>query len=242
MVDSVFHNLTRRDALRLSLIAGLGAAGIGCSTSEADRRREAFKNREPLPDPHQPMAPSPTYAERYPAPTADPWTGKVIPRSSWTNEPPITRLADPMRGVSRITIHHDGMSPFYDTDQASAEHRIELIRRSHLGRGWADIGYHYVVDPAGRIYSARPIALQGAHVKYNNEHNLGVMVLGNYESQQLTPAARSALASFVASRMDVYEVQTKRVLTHQEIRPTACPGRSLQDFMIQTRRHGGALA
>jgi len=238
----VLHDLTRRDALRLSLIAGLGAAGIGCSTTEADRRREAFKNREPLPDPHQPMAPSPTYADRYPAPTSDPWLGRVIPRSAWTNEPPITRLADPMRGISRITVHHDGMSPFYATDQASAAHRIELIRRSHLGRGWADIGYHYVIDPAGRIYSARPLALQGAHVKYNNEHNLGVMVLGNYERQQPTGATKRTLAAFVGSRMELYKVPTGRVFTHQEIRPTACPGRSLQGFMVQTRRRGGALA
>ena len=49
----------------------------------------------------------------------------MLPRATWTSEPSITRLADPMRGVSRITIHHDGMSPFYATDQASAEHRIE---------------------------------------------------------------------------------------------------------------------
>ena len=79
-------------------------------------------------------------------------------------------------------------------------------------------------------------------MKYNNEHNLGVMVLGNYESQSPTPATQRALAAFVASRMELYEVPTKRVFTHQEIRPTACPGRSLQDFMVRTRRRGGALA
>lgn len=242
MVKSVLHDISRREALRLTVVAGLGAAGVGCTTSDAQLRREAFQNREPLPDPPDPIAPSPTYASSYPAPTTDSWAGNILPRSTWTSEPTITRLADPMRGVSRITIHHDGMSPFYATDQASAVHRLELIRRSHLGRGWADIGYHYVIDPSGRVYSARPVALQGAHVKYNNEHNLGIMVMGNYESQQPTSAAQATLASFLASRMSVHAVPAGRVQTHQEIRPTACPGRSLQAFVQSERSRGGTLA
>jgi hypothetical protein len=35
----------------------------------------------------------------------------------------------------------------------------------------ADIGYHYTIDPTGRIWEGRPVQYQGAHVKMNNEHN-----------------------------------------------------------------------
>lgn len=108
--------------------------------------------------------------------------------------------------------------------------------------GWADIGYHYVVDPAGRVWEARPIQLQGAHVKYNNEGNLGVMVMGNFEEQYPTSAASASLDDFVAELMRRHGVGVGRVYTHREIRPTACPGRNLQRVMESARSRGGALA
>lgn len=166
----------------------------------------------------------------------------VIPRSTWTDQGPKTQLADHMGQVGRITVHHDGMSPFYATDQASAMRRIESIRRAHLGNGWADIGYHYVIDPAGRVYEARPIRYQGAHVKNNNPGNLGVMVLGNFEKQRPSPAAEQSLDRFLADRMSYYNIRVTRLYTHKELRPTACPGRALQNHMDASRGRGGRLA
>ncbi len=148
-----------------------------------------------------------------------------------------------MNGINRITIHHDGMTPFTSTSQSAAAGRLERIRGSHVSsRGWADIGYHFVVDPGGRVWEARPVALQGAHVKYNNEHNLGIMVMGNYDKQSPTNAASTSLDDFVGAMMRKYRVPVSRVYTHQELRPTACPGKSLQQVMESTRSRGGVLA
>ncbi|MCC7390049.1 MAG: N-acetylmuramoyl-L-alanine amidase [Phycisphaerales bacterium] len=171
-----------------------------------------------------------------------PATG-VIPRTTWTRATPKLWDTNPMNGISRITVHHDGMTAFTSTSQADAASRLESIRNSHVdSRGWADIGYHYIVDPAGRVWEGRPINLQGAHVADNNEHNLGVMVMGNYDQQSPTGASVKALDDFVAAMMRKYKVPVGRVYTHQEIRPTACPGRSLQRVMESTRARGGVLA
>lgn len=167
----------------------------------------------------------------------------VISRSTWTRATPKTWDTNPMNGIKRITVHHDGMSPFTSTSQSAAAQRLESIRGSHVSsRGWADIGYHFVVDPGGRVWEARPVALQGAHVKYNNEHNLGIMVMGNYDKQTPTNAASTTLDDFVGAMMRQYRVPVSRVYTHQEIRPTACPGKSLQRVMESTRSRGGVLA
>lgn len=167
----------------------------------------------------------------------------VMSRASWTRAQPKMWDANPMGRVSRITIHHDGMSPFVSTSAEAAAQRLEAIRQAHVGaNGWADIGYHYVVDPAGRVWEARPVNLQGAHVKDNNEQNIGVMVLGNYEQQSPTNASTKSMEDFVASLMRRHRVPVGRVYTHQELRATACPGRSLQRVMESTRSRGGTLA
>ena len=168
----------------------------------------------------------------------------VIPRSQWTRAG-VARPGEinPMNGIRRITVHHDGISGAVGTTEGAAKSRLESVRSSHVnGRGWADIGYHYVIDPAGRVWQARDVRFQGAHVKDNNENNLGVMVMGNFDEARPTSAALAALDKFVSASARQYNVPVNRVYTHQEINPTACPGRSLQAYMVQTRRRGGTMA
>jgi hypothetical protein len=97
------------------------------------------------------------------------------------------------------------------------------------------------VDPSGRVWEGRSVLCQGAHVQDNNEHNLGIVVLGNFEQQVPTPAAIHSLDRFVASQMSRFNVPLRRVYTHQELRRTACPGRNLQRYMLASRSRGGNL-
>ncbi len=168
----------------------------------------------------------------------------VIPRSQWTRSG-VARPNEinPMNGVRKITVHHDGISGALGSSEGAAKGRLESVRQGHVsGRGWADIGYHYVIDPAGRVWEARSIRFQGAHVKDNNENNMGVMVMGNFDQQRPTPQALAALDRFVAGSARQYGIPVSRIYTHQEINPTACPGRNLQAYMKQTRQRGGQIA
>lgn len=168
----------------------------------------------------------------------------VVPRSTWTGKG-VSRPGDinPMNGIRRITVHHDGLPPTTLRTNAQVAARIEVIRSSHVsGRGWADIGYHYLIDPQGRVWEGRSIRYQGAHVKDQNENNMGVLVLGNFEMQSPSPAALSSLDRFVADQMRRYGVPMSRVRTHQELAPTECPGRNLQMYMVRTRGGGGQMA
>lgn len=166
----------------------------------------------------------------------------VIPRTQWAAYGPDIRLADPMVRVERITVHHDGMPPVALTSEAAVAARIEQIRKGHRSNGWADIGYHYIVDPQGRVWEGRPITLQGAHVKLANPRNLGVLVLGNFEIQRPTPAATDSLERFLVDRMHQHRVPVNKIYTHKELAATACPGRNLQQVMVSTRARGGTVA
>ncbi len=166
----------------------------------------------------------------------------VIPRSKWTKATPKRWLADPMTNIRRITVHHDAIMPVPTGSYADSLRRLNVIRNGHLNNGWADIGYHFAIDPKGRIWQARPLELQGAHVKNHNPGNLGIVVFGNYEQIHPTQASLNAIDRMVAYAMRRFNVSLRNIHTHQELRSTACPGRFLQEQMKRTRATGGRLA
>lgn len=160
-----------------------------------------------------------------PAPTGAP---RVMPRSAWTGIQPTLALANRMGRIERITIHHDAMDAAGFRSAGQARQRLNDIQRAHVGNGWADIGYHYAIDPTGTIWAARPVQLQGAHVRDWNERNLGIMMMGNFMHERPTPAALAALQSLVRSESARYRVSASRISTHRELATTACPGDALQ--------------
>ena len=239
---------THAERTRRWALAGIAGAvmlpAIGCASGGSSRRyREAS-----APAPRWPELPSRGVLERRHAERIAPRSDHPTPdavfhrRSEWATSGVIPRRMDRMLPVRRVTIHHDGMPPVDLRSPSAVAARINLIRQSHQQRGWGDIGYHYVVDPRGEVWEGRPLSWQGAHVANQNPGNLGVLVLGNFERQAPTPAQLDALDRFVASRLGAYGLGLGSVYTHQELAPTACPGRHLQRHMARTRGPQGRLA
>lgn len=167
----------------------------------------------------------------------------MMPRNAWTRQ----GIARPrecydMNGVRRITVHHSAMDNSSLRSQADAAAHLESIRSTHVRNGWADIGYHYAIDPQGRVWECRPSWKQGAHVKDQNENNLGIMLMGNFEHQRPTPQSLDSLQRLLVTQMRTHRVPISRVYTHREIGRSACPGRSLQGNMVAMRSRGGMLA
>jgi hypothetical protein len=164
----------------------------------------------------------------------------IIPRSQWTDAKPILSRINRMGRIDSITVHHEGMTyPVTFTDLASSRAEICRIHHAHVdGRGWADIGYHFVIDRAGRIWETRPLLYQGAHVKNHNEHNIGVMLLGNFDIQSPSREQLGALAQLVRGLRLRFRVSAGRIFTHQELMPTNCPGRALQPQVASMRQRG----
>lgn len=245
--------LSRRVFLRTSAVVGLATAA-GCAGNKTNYPDPVEPGVRP--GPSGPIATGPQFRPSPPVrspdlPTPPPAPPQqqvvipsgVIPRSNWTRVG-IARPSEvyPLGAVSRITVHHEGVTPFTTTSEDVTRQRLEIIRRGHVSvRGWADIGYHYIIDPAGRVWEGRSIRYQGAHVKDQNENNLGIMCLGNFEKQSPTPAQQAALDRLLVSQMRQYRVGVARVYTHRELAPTECPGRSLQRYMVLARASGGTL-
>ena len=167
---------------------------------------------------------------------------RPIARSNWTRSAPRKGRVSPMAYVSKITVHHEGSATFWTTDYRATAKHLEEIRQAHINyKKWGDIGYHYIIDRQGRIWEGRSVRYQGAHVRNHNPHNIGVMLLGNFEKQKPTKAQLATLQNTLRSLMRKYKVPLKRVHTHRELMPTKCPGRNLQPLVVRIRK-SGALA
>jgi hypothetical protein len=84
-----------------------------------------------------------------------------------------------------------------------------------ITRGWTDIGYNFLIDEAGHIYEGRHArnyapgeipteedlagnVVRAGHVLGFNDGSMGIALLGTFETQQPTAAARAALIRLLA--------------------------------------------
>jgi hypothetical protein len=78
-------------------------------------------------------------------------------------------------------------------------------------------------------------------VAKQNEGNLGIVCLGNFEIERPTAAQIGTLTAFTMAQMRRFGVSIGEVRTHREMARTACPGRNLQPILIAARAPGGAM-
>jgi len=146
---------------------------------------------------------------------------------------------------TRMTFHH--AAGFGATTLEEGLEQVKRIQDFHQnGRGWSDIGYHFVLDESGRVYQGRPFGnettrfeegpplVQGAHVGGANKGNIGVCMLGCYHPPASTPSfpcddrmstsmADSAAVMF-AFLSERYSVAPSNLFGHRDLGSTACPG------------------
>ena len=174
----------------------------------------------------------------------------VIPRSDW--KPANERRQSLTRNSgawNRVTVHHSAelAGVLRRSSKNESSDAIRKIQKYHQDtHGWGDIGYHYLIDPSGRIFEGRSLRWQGAHAGANNNpHNIGICLLGNFEREAPSNSAMRSLESLVAQLRARYGISSERVFGHGELKTTACPGRHLRSWPVAYRargRSGRALA
>lgn len=129
----------------------------------------------------------------------------------------------------RMTMHHTaGRKP---NDFSEAVQEMRFIQDYHInGRGWLDIGYHFVVSPQGVVFQGRPENVRGAHVRNQNTGNIGISFMGNYHPPVSDAPQDKSLEAFVAVARRVaadYGIGPDEIRAHRELSATDCPGDAL---------------
>lgn len=133
------------------------------------------------------------------------------------------------REVFSIVLHHTETP---NEPPAMARARLRGIQNYHRNRGWGDIAYHYLIDPAGNIYTGRDPEFAGdSGTKYDLDGRILVCLLGNFMEEKPGEEALSSLVSLVSQLLEKYSLRADDVVTHQDVAATDCPGTKFQEWI-----------
>ena len=210
-----------RQPLKLSVV-NLGVKSFSFLTIyETEMFQAAADREEPLPQEAAPYVPDPELF----LPATAPF--KVIRRAAWQALPPTAPYTP--HQPRYFTLHHTQAHYPKTYDEAVAE--MLFIQDFHQnGRGWIDIAYHFLIDPAGNIFEGRPIKVLGSHVKNRNTANIGISIMGNFHppaSNVFTAVSQDSFVAIGTYLKDTYEVPVSSFYAHRDIGNSDCPGDDL---------------
>lgn len=137
----------------------------------------------------------------------------------------------------RVVIHHSG-SAFGSADTIAAE---------HAARGLQGLGYHFVIGNGqgsrdGELFvGARWLdQLPGAHVAgpeaaWNNQHAIGICLVGDGDRRGFTPAQLARLTELVTTLSRQLGIPEDQVVLHRDLAPTSSPGRMFPEASLRER-------
>ena len=99
---------------------------------------------------------------------------------------------------------------------------VEALRRCHLERGFAEIGYHFYITRDGEVHRCRPVHHIGAHAAGWNDHSIGICYEGGLDEQG-RPADTRTYAQKCAFLDLLRQLKTDyphaRILGHRQLSP-----------------------
>lgn len=134
-----------------------------------------------------------------------------------------------MRHINEIIVHATATRPEWGADQSNAW-KVEQVRKWHVvDRGWAAIGYHYLITRDGQVHTGRPIGRTGAHVKGRNANSIGIALFGGFGGaatdqfeDHFTSEQDKALRKLIADLQRQYPT-IKKISGHHQYAIKACP-------------------
>lgn len=112
---------------------------------------------------------------------------------------------------TKIVIHHtaDDYSALLTWWIDAAKKAIQNIYKYHtVTKGRWDIGYNFLIDPAGNIYEWRAggAGVVGAHAAWNNTSTIGISLMGNFNIQKPTDEQLQALVKLSTALAKKYKI------------------------------------
>lgn len=158
----------------------------------------------------------------------------LVPHSAWSQG------SDPQGAVNAssrkgIVIHH----PFPHRATPGAGIGVELrevraMDQFHRSKGWAGIGYHWVIAQSGRIFEGRGSMRSGAHAPNFNSTTFGLAFLVDGTMETPSKAAEEAVDLLLVSLIKESRLrQDYLVMLHREVSNTSCPGDKLALWVEQ---------
>ncbi|MBT0957307.1 N-acetylmuramoyl-L-alanine amidase [Alphaproteobacteria bacterium KMM 3653] len=160
-------------------------------------------------------------------------------RKDWGKVAPNPANMDPAAPYTKIAIHHTGTRTYTHTG----------LESYHINeRGFADIGYHFLIGLDGTMYEGRHLKHKGAHIGVENAGAIGIILLGDFHYQwwddddDLTTAHIARITKLVLAIRKFFAI--KALGGHREFpnQDTVCPGNALLPHVQAMRSKMGLAA
>jgi hypothetical protein len=210
--DACDRQYDRRRFLRQLVTGSALAAGgvLWASAADAAPPFEALQRGEERLPARVSNAPAVAVAVR--RPVAGVAAPRIVSRSEWGADESIRTSGRAFAPIRKIVVHHTA-SPNNPSNPAGVVR--DMYRYHVVDRGYADLGYNFVIDHRGNIYEGRwarnyaagelhdgedqdGLGVMGAHAEGVNAGSCGIVLIGNFTSSQPTNAALNALIQLVA--------------------------------------------
>ncbi len=139
-----------------------------------------------------------------------------------------TNLDENVKPYDKITLHHTG--------GANTAKEVEDMHRANEGiittmrqagsmvkltqyYNNADVGYHFMISEDGTIYDGRSLKYSGAHVKGNNQGNIGIAFLGDYTKKPISQRQFGAAKQLIGNLRNRYKLSGQFIKTHGQFNP-----------------------
>jgi hypothetical protein len=136
----------------------------------------------------------------------------IISRAEWGADESIRTSGRAFAPIRKLVVHHTA-SPNNPSNPPGVLR--DMYRYHVVDRGYADIGYNFVIDHKGNIYEGRwardyapgelhdgedpdGLGVMGAHAEGVNAGSCGVVLIGNFTTAQPTNAAINSLIQLLA--------------------------------------------
>ena len=147
-------------------------------------------------------------------------SSRIQTRQDWAADETLMQWPPRYQKVQKFVIHHT-VTDDGGTNVAAAIRSIYFYHA--VTRGWGDIGYNYLVDKFGNIWTGRQGGdnVIGGHAYGWNNGSIGIAALGTYSVAQPTSALQGAIANIIAMKSTQFGIQPygNETFTHQEQAP-----------------------
>lgn len=186
---------------------------------------------------------------------SDTWP-RIADRADWGADESLRERPKYTGPVRAAFVHHTAGTNRYD--RRDVPRIVRSIYAFHVkGRGWADLGYNFLVDKWGRVWEGRAggvgLPVRGAHTGGFNRDSFGIAALGDFTRRKPSPDLLESLARVIRWKFDHpeasldpsswtrltstgggtsrykegKEVSFRRISGHRDAGRTLCPGRRL---------------
>ncbi len=151
-----------------------------------------------------------------------------------------------------LVIHHSGNAILEEWTPLRLEERHRAKKQMVFGgEGWADVGYHFIVDQEGVLFEGRNLLFKGSHVEGGNTGKIGIVILGDFEpsfwesDNELMESQRKTAIELIKLLKTLFPTLTtlgghKDFKKDEDGNPaTECPGKTLYDQLDSIRAEVG---